>query len=124
MKDYATALSVVLFDSAASRHTTGGKNMPLAPKKVLIVEDEPDIAQLVKLYLEKEGFHTNVAKSGGEALKFIKSERPDLLILDLMLPEIDGIEVCKKIRTAPDTALLPIIMLRPARNGTSRGMAD
>jgi two-component system alkaline phosphatase synthesis response regulator PhoP len=85
--------------------------MPLAPKKILIVEDEPDIAQLVKLYLEKEGFHTNVAKSGGEALKLIKSERPNLLILDLMLPEMDGIEVCKKIRTAPDTALLPIIML-------------
>lgn len=85
--------------------------MPPAPKKILIVEDEPDIAQLVKLYLEKDGFHTNVATSGVEALKLIKSEHPDLLILDLMLPEIDGIEVCKKIRTAPDTALLPIIML-------------
>lgn len=85
--------------------------MPLAPKKILIVEDEADIAQLVKLYLEKEGFHTNVAKSGVEALKLVKSERPDLLILDLMIPEIDGIEVCKKIRNAPDTALLPIIML-------------
>jgi len=84
---------------------------PLAPKKILIVEDEADIAQLVKLYLEKEGFHTNVAGSGFEALKLIKSERPDLLILDLMLPEIDGIEVCKKIRNAPDTALLPILML-------------
>lgn len=85
--------------------------MPLAPKKVLIVEDEPDIAQLVKLYLEKEGFHANIATSGVEALKLIKSDRPDLLILDLMLPEIDGIEVCKKVRTTPDTALLPIIML-------------
>ena len=85
--------------------------MPPAPKKILIVEDEPDIAQLVKLYLEKDGFHTNVATSGVEALKLIKSERPDLLILDLMLPEIDGIEVCKKVRTTPDTALLPIIML-------------
>lgn len=85
--------------------------MPLAPKKVLIVEDEPDIAQLVKLYLEKEGYHANVVSSGIDALKFMKSERPDLMILDLMLPEIDGIEVCKKIRTMPDTALLPIIML-------------
>jgi two-component system alkaline phosphatase synthesis response regulator PhoP len=83
----------------------------LAIKRILIVEDEADIAQLVKHYLEKEGFRTNVAKSGIEALTLIKSERPDLLILDLMLPEMDGIEVCKKIRNAPDTALLPIIML-------------
>src|ERR1043165_8639819 len=77
--------------------------MPPAPKKILIVEDEPGIAQLVKLYLEKEGFHTTVANSGVDALKLMKAERPDLLVLDLMLPEIDGIEVCKKIRTVPDT---------------------
>jgi two-component system alkaline phosphatase synthesis response regulator PhoP len=82
-----------------------------APKKILIVEDEPDIAQLVKLYLEKDGFHTNVARSGVEALTLIKAGSPDLVILDLMLPEMDGIEVCKKIRNAPDTALLPVIML-------------
>jgi len=81
------------------------------PKKILIVEDEPDIAQLVKLYLEKDGFRASVAKSGVEALTVIKSGIPDLLILDLMLPEIDGIEVCKRLRNTPDTALLPIIML-------------
>jgi two-component system alkaline phosphatase synthesis response regulator PhoP len=81
------------------------------PKKILVVEDEVDIGQLVKLYLEKEGFRAIVANSGVEALKFIKSERPDLLILDLMLPEIDGIEVCKRVRNSRDTALLPIIML-------------
>lgn len=82
-----------------------------APKKILVVEDDADIAQLVKLYLEKEGFRTSVAKSGLEALKFIKSDCPDLLVLDLMLPEIDGIEVCKRVRNTPDTALLPVIML-------------
>ena len=82
-----------------------------APKKILIVEDEADIAKLVKFYLEKDGFQTNVAKSGSEALKLLKSERPDLVILDLMLPEMDGIEICKKVRSAPDTAFLPILML-------------
>lgn len=82
-----------------------------APKKILIVEDEPDIAQLVKLYLEKDGFRASIAKSGAEALLLVKSGKPDLLVLDLMLPEIDGIEVCKRLRNAPDTALLPIIML-------------
>lgn len=82
-----------------------------SPKKILIVEDEPDIARLVKHYLEKDGFRADVAKTGTEALKLIMSERPDLVILDLMLPEINGIEVCKKVRNAPETALLPIIML-------------
>jgi DNA-binding response OmpR family regulator len=83
----------------------------VAPKKVLIVEDEADIAQLVKLYLEKEGFRALSAGTGFEGLKAIKSDRPDMVILDLMLPEMDGLELCKKIRLADDTALLPIIML-------------
>jgi two-component system, OmpR family, alkaline phosphatase synthesis response regulator PhoP len=81
------------------------------PKKILIVEDEADIAQLVKLYLEKEGFRMTIAPTGIEGLKLIKTDRPDMVVLDLMLPEIDGLEVCKKIRSAPDTALLPILML-------------
>lgn len=82
-----------------------------APKKILIVEDEEDIAQLVKLYLEKDGFRTGTAKTGIEGLRLIKSDRPDMVILDLMLPEMDGLEICKKIRNAPDTALLPVLML-------------
>lgn len=85
--------------------------MSSANKKILIVEDEKDIQQLVKLYLDKEGFRTLVAGSGTEALRLLKAEKPDLLVLDLMLPEIDGIEVCKRVRNAPETATLPIIML-------------
>jgi DNA-binding response OmpR family regulator len=81
------------------------------PKKILIVEDEKDILQLVKLYLEKEGFRTITAMTGSDALRQVKAERPDLMILDLMLPEMDGLEVCKKIRLNSDTALLPIVML-------------
>ena len=81
------------------------------PKTILIVEDESDIAQLVKIYLEKEGFHTLRAKTGLEAQALVSSDRPDLLILDLMLPEMDGLEVCKSLRNKPDTALIPIIML-------------
>jgi two-component system, OmpR family, alkaline phosphatase synthesis response regulator PhoP len=83
----------------------------LTPKKILIVEDEPDIAQLVKLYLEKDGFRPTIAKTGVEGLKLVKAERPDMVILDLMLPEMDGLEICKRIRTSLDTALLPIMML-------------
>ena len=80
-------------------------------KKVLIVEDDRDILHLVKMYFEKEGFRTLTAMDGAEALRQVRSEHPDLVILDLMLPEIDGLEVCKKLRLAPQTALLPIIML-------------
>ncbi len=81
------------------------------PKRILIVEDEPEIAQLVKHYLEKEGFHTSVAKTGLEVQKLVATEHPDLVILDLMLPGMDGLEVCKALRRKPETALLPIIML-------------
>ena len=80
-------------------------------KSILIVEDEPEIAQLVKRYLEKEGFHTHIASTGPEAYKLVASEHPDLMILDLMLPEVSGLEVCKALRNKPETALLPIIML-------------
>ncbi len=82
-----------------------------AGKKVLIVEDEKDILQLVKLYLDKEGFRTSTATNGIDALRQTRSDHPDLVILDLMLPEIDGLEVCKKLRLTPQTAMLPIIML-------------
>ena len=84
---------------------------PVTHKKILIVEDEKDILQLVKLYLEKEGFRTVSAMNGMEGLRQVKAEQPDLIILDLMLPEMDGPEVCKRIRLNQDTALLPILML-------------
>ncbi len=82
-----------------------------APKKILVVEDERDILQLVKLYLEKEGFRIITAATGTDALKRAKEDSPDLIVLDLMLPEIDGLEVCRRLRSVSETALLPIIML-------------
>lgn len=86
--------------------------MASAPaKKILIIEDEKDILQLVKLYLEKEGFRAVTAATGTEGLDSAKQHKPDLIVLDLMLPEIDGLEVCKRLRSAPETAMLPIIML-------------
>jgi DNA-binding response OmpR family regulator len=80
-------------------------------KKILIVEDEGDILHLVKHYLEKEGFRTVVATTGLQALKKVTEDTPDLVVLDLMLPEMDGLEVCKRLRSAPSTAMLPIIIL-------------
>ena len=85
--------------------------MILASKKVLIVEDEQDILQLLKMYLDKEGFRTLTATNGVEALAQVRTDHPDLVVLDLMLPEIDGLEVCKKLRLTPQTSMVPIIML-------------
>ena len=78
------------------------------PKKVLIVEDEANIAELLHLYLEKEGFSTEVAKDGSKAVELFRSFHPDLVLLDIMLPVMDGWTVLKKIREQDTT---PVIML-------------
>jgi DNA-binding response OmpR family regulator len=78
---------------------------------VLVVEDDPDIAQLLMHYLGKAGFAAETAPGGHEALAAIAARRPDLLVLDLMLPQVDGLEICRIIRSNDATADLPIIML-------------
>ena len=81
-------------------------------EKILLVEDEKTLAKALKFSLEKEGFMVEVAYDGEEALQALAHEAPDLLILDLMLPKVDGYEVCRRLRRSSD---LPIIMLT-ARN--------
>jgi phosphate regulon transcriptional regulator PhoB len=81
------------------------------PEKILIVDDEKAIVDLISYNLEKEGFATIKAYDGESALELVKAVKPDLVILDLMLPGIRGLEVCKFIRKNPDTEALPIIML-------------
>ena len=77
-------------------------------RKVLIVEDESNIAELINLYLKKEGYETMIAPAGGKALELYRLFRPDLVLLDIMLPVMDGWAVCSKIRETDKT---PIIML-------------
>ena len=77
-------------------------------RKVLIVEDDSNIAELLHLYLEKEGFETQVAGDGGKGVELFRSFQPDLVLLDIMLPVMDGWAVCAKIR---ETSKVPIIML-------------
>jgi len=79
--------------------------------KILIVDDEKDIVDLVAYNLEKEGYETLKALDGEKALQMVRTRIPDLVILDLMLPGIQGLEVCKRIRKVPETAAIPIIML-------------
>ncbi len=81
------------------------------PQHVLVVDDEPDIRGLIVLHLEREGFRCRTASNGLEALREAKARRPDLVVLDLMLPGLDGLEVCRRLRGNRDTAGVPIIML-------------
>jgi len=80
-------------------------------REVLVVEDEPDIRRLVVLHLEREGFRCRTATTGSDALREVKAAVPDLVVLDLMLPEVDGLEVCRRLRRDTSTAAVPIIML-------------
>ena len=76
--------------------------------KVLIVEDDSNIAQLLQLYLEKEGFETRIAPDGGKGVEEFRAWEPGLVLLDIMLPVMDGWAVCRKIR---ETSKTPIIMM-------------
>lgn len=80
-------------------------------KKVLLVDDEENIRQLLNFHLEKEGYVTLEAKDGEEALSMAKQEIPDLIVLDLMLPKISGLDVCKKLKSDVKTSGIPIVML-------------
>ena len=83
----------------------------ISPKKVYILEDEKDIAELVSINLQKAGFKTKEFLRADRFFNALKEEIPDLLILDLMLPDMDGLEVCKLLRKSEKYSQLPIIML-------------
>ena len=85
---------------------------------VLIVEDEPAQVEVLRYNLEKNGYRTSVAHVGEEALMLAEEEEPDLVILDWMLPDISGIEICRRLKSQPKTRSLPVIML------TARGEED
>jgi len=78
---------------------------------VLVIEDEPDIAELVRFNLDQEGFAAIVADDGDKGVEAIRRHRPALVILDLMLPGVSGLEICRRLRGDSATARLPIVML-------------
>jgi two-component system, OmpR family, alkaline phosphatase synthesis response regulator PhoP len=83
----------------------------VANESILVVEDEDDIRELLRYNLDKEGYRVVWAASGEEALKAVKDSEPDLVLLDLMLPGVDGLEVCRSLKQDPHTRNLPIVML-------------
>ncbi|MDP4146338.1 MAG: response regulator transcription factor [Bacillota bacterium] len=80
----------------------------MANEKILIIEDDKDISNILKDYLTSEGFIVNCCENGGNAISAFNSFTPDIIVLDIMLPEVDGVEICRIIRSS---SLVPIIML-------------
>lgn len=91
-----------------------------APPRVLVVEDERDIAALVSYHLTREGYRVRTAEGGTEALDVVSSDRPDLVLLDLMLPGFSGYDVLAELRRRPELAEVPIIVLTARRDEADR----
>ena len=83
----------------------------MSKEKILVVDDEQDLVKLIRYHLEKEGYKVLSAFNGEDALFLTRKERPELIILDLMLPGIDGLEVCRKLKADPELAKIAIVML-------------
>ena len=91
---------------------TGSKTSEVASgPHVLVVDDEEDLLELVRYNLTKEGYRVSCAATGDEALKAVRRQPPDLIVLDLMLPMIDGLEICRRLKGDSKTRDIPIIML-------------
>ena len=80
-------------------------------KTILIVDDERDLVEVLKLKLETEGYSTNEAYDGNAALEQVRQKRPDLILLDIMMPELNGYQVCRELKKDPNYKDIPIMML-------------
>lgn len=87
------------------------KSESMSPKKILVIEDEKHICDLVKVNLEQEGFKVSCVGTGEAGLKKIKATPPDLIILDLFLPNLDGWQVCRRLKKDAETKHIPVLML-------------
>ena len=83
----------------------------MSKKRILLVDDELDFVETVEFFLSGSDYQVFVAKNGKEALEQVKMKKPDLVLLDVMMPEMDGLETCKNLKNDPTTNSIPIIML-------------
>src|SRR4051812_26371244 len=89
-----------------------GSAISAAPKKtILVVDDEADIQELLRYNLEQEGYHVVVLDNGEKAREYVKKGSADLILLDLMLPGVPGLELCKELKKQPELESIPIIMI-------------
>jgi len=86
-------------------------NEDMAKPRVLVVEDESDIANLIQFHLAREGYQTEIVGSGRSALAAVDRQKPDLIVLDIMLPDLDGLEVCRRLKRDTQTQQVPILMV-------------
>jgi DNA-binding response OmpR family regulator len=92
--------------------------------KVLIVEDEPTLLKMVQKYLDYEGMMTTIRSDGRSALKFLETETPDLICLDLVLPEVSGYDVCDFVRKTPRLSAVPVLMMSARTLPADRAHAE
>lgn len=94
------------------------------PSKILVVDDQPINVQLLKRKLEREGMQVATAFSGREALDLVAADKPDLILLDVMMPEMDGLEVCQRLQANPETKMIPVIFItaRTSKEGKIEGL--
>ena len=96
---------------AGARRIRRERKRPTVPHRILVVDDDREIVRLVRAYLERSGFRVLVAYDGTTALQVLRRDRPDLVVLDLMLPDRDGWEITRDARSDPALASIPIVML-------------
>lgn len=89
----------------------GDRELAMGQNRILIVEDEENLLKLETIFLSAKGYRVTGVLSGESALDEVNSERPDLVLLDVMLPEMDGFEVCRCIKENPETSSIPVVIL-------------
>lgn len=97
--------------------------MSSVSSKILVTEDDPSFQRYLSFILDKEGYTVVVATNGLQGLRMAKEEKPDLIILDVMLPGLDGFEICHRIRTDPATSHLPVLILSAKGQDSDRETA-
>ncbi len=88
----------------------------MSKKGILLVDDDPDIIETVEFFLNTSDYRVFIAKNGREALEQVSAEKPDLVLLDIKMPVMDGLEVCKRLKNDPTTKPIPVIMLTAGGN--------
>jgi DNA-binding response OmpR family regulator len=93
------------------------------PKRILIVDDEPDVLKLAEIRLRKWGYEIITASDGEKGLELIRNEKPDLLLLDLRLPNMNGVEVCRQVKNDRELKHIPVILFTATEDMAVAGMA-